>query len=243
MLKFGPKIAGLAFCASILATTTACGGSETAGDSSANEEAAAIDEAVETNVAEAQDAVDEAADEAGDAAADAADDAGDAMNDAAENARTAMSDMAESASQAAEDAAGAAEEAAADAAEKVENMAEAAGDDAAAGVQNAAYAALEGDAAKGKRVFVKCMACHAVQEGQNKVGPSLHGIVGREAGTVEGFNYSDANKNSGIVWNEPVLFEYLENPQEYIPGTKMIFPGLPSEQDRADVIAYLKEQS
>ncbi|MHA7871049.1 MAG: cytochrome c family protein, partial [Hyphococcus sp.] len=62
-------------------------------------------------------------------------------------------------------------------------------------------------------------------------------------GSVPNFNYSDANKNSGIVWTEDILFAYLENPQEYIPGTRMIFPGLPSEQDRADVIAYLKDAS
>ena len=104
----------------------------------------------------------------------------------------------------------------------------------------AAYAALEGDAAKGKRVFTKCMSCHAVKEGQNRVGPSLYGVVGREAGTVEGFKYSDANANSGIVWTEEILFEYLEDPRGYLPGTKMIFNGLPKEQDRADVIAYLK---
>jgi cytochrome c len=102
------------------------------------------------------------------------------------------------------------------------------------------YAAFTGDAAAGKKVFVKCMACHVVTEGQNRVGPSLYGIVGRSAGSIAGFNYSPANKNSGIMWTEQVMFEYLKNPQAYIPGTKMVFPGLPSGQDRADVIAYLK---
>lgn len=105
---------------------------------------------------------------------------------------------------------------------------------------NSAYAGLTGDAAKGRRVFARCMACHTVQEGQNRVGPSLYGMVGRPAGTVDGFNYSDANANSGITWTEETLFAYLENPQEYMPGTRMIFPGIPSEQDRADIIAYLK---
>jgi len=105
------------------------------------------------------------------------------------------------------------------------------------------YASYDGDAAAGKRVFVKCMACHSIQEGQNRVGPSLYGVVGREAGTVDGFNYSDANADSGITWTEETLFAYLENPQEYIPGTKMIFPGLPKPQDRADVIAYLKSEA
>lgn len=102
------------------------------------------------------------------------------------------------------------------------------------------YAAFTGDPANGKKVFVKCMACHVVTEGQNRVGPSLYGIVGRSAGAIAGFNYSAANKNSGITWTEDVMFAYLKNPQAYIPGTKMVFPGLPSGQDRADVIAYLK---
>ncbi len=102
------------------------------------------------------------------------------------------------------------------------------------------YAALTGDAATGKRVYVKCIACHTVLEGQNRVGPSLYRIFGREAGSVEGFNYTDANANSSITWTEEIMFAYLENPQEYIPGTRMIFAGLPDPQDRADLIAYLK---
>lgn len=109
----------------------------------------------------------------------------------------------------------------------------------ASGELPADHPALGGDPAAGKRVFIKCMSCHAVKEGQNRVGPSLYGIVGRPAGSVDGFNYSDANANSGIVWTKDVMFEYLENPQEYIPGTRMVFPGLPSEKDRRDVIAYL----
>ena len=109
---------------------------------------------------------------------------------------------------------------------------------AAAGGED--YAAFTGDATAGKRVFVKCLACHVVTQGQNRVGPSLYGIVGRPAGSIPGFAYSPANKNSGITWTEDVLFAYLKNPQAYIPGTKMVFPGLPSGQDRADVIAYLK---
>lgn len=102
------------------------------------------------------------------------------------------------------------------------------------------YAAFTGDAAAGKRVFIKCLACHVAVQGQNKVGPSLYGIVGRPAGSIAGFAYSAANKNSGITWTEEVMFAYLKNPQAYVPGTKMVFPGLPSGQDRADVIAYLK---
>ena len=102
------------------------------------------------------------------------------------------------------------------------------------------YANFTGDAAAGKAVFAQCRTCHTTEEGKNMTGPSLHNVVGREAGTVAGFNYSDANKNSGITWTEQKLFQYLEKPQRVIPGTKMIFPGLPDAQKRADVIAYLK---
>lgn len=101
-------------------------------------------------------------------------------------------------------------------------------------------AGFTGDAANGQRVFTQCRTCHQVQPGRNMVGPSLYGILGREAGSVEGFRYSDANANSGIVWTEEVMYEYLENPARYIPGTIMAFPGLRREQDRVDVIAYLK---
>ncbi len=102
------------------------------------------------------------------------------------------------------------------------------------------YASYTGDAAKGKRVFAQCMTCHAVAEGRNNVGPSLYQIVGRHTGSVEGFKYSDANKNKDIVWTEENLFVYLEKPTDFIPGTIMAFPGLRNPQDRADVIAYLK---
>ncbi len=105
----------------------------------------------------------------------------------------------------------------------------------------ASTALADGDAVKGKKVFAKCMACHAVEAGKNKVGPTLHGIIGRKAGTVEGFTYSDAMKNAGITWNEAELDKYLTNPKKDIPGNKMAFPGLPKPDDRANVIAYLKE--
>jgi cytochrome c len=106
-----------------------------------------------------------------------------------------------------------------------------------------AYSTLTGDAAAGEKTFVQCKACHVLEEGQNRVGPSLHGIIGRTAGQVAGFNYSAANKNSGKVWDEETLYTYLENPQAFIPGTKMIFAGLKKPQDRANVIAYLKTAS
>jgi len=96
-----------------------------------------------------------------------------------------------------------------------------------------------GDPAAGEKVFVQCQTCHVREPGQNRVGPSLAGIVGREAGTVEGYQYSPANANSGITWTKEKLFQYLQNPQRVVPGTKMAFAGLSDAQQRADVIAYL----
>ena len=107
--------------------------------------------------------------------------------------------------------------------------------------------AQEGNAEEGAEVFKKCRACHDVgPEAKNKVGPLLNGIIGRKAGTIEGFSYSDANKNAAgkdLVWTEEVLFKYLENPLAFMPGTKMAFAGLKDPQDRKDVIAYLKKFS
>ncbi len=104
--------------------------------------------------------------------------------------------------------------------------------------------AQEGDPAAGKRVFNQCRACHVINREQNRVGPHLVGVVGREAGTVEGFRYSEAHlakAEEGLVWNEETLDEYLKDPAAYIPGNKMVYRGLPDAQDRADLIAYLKE--
>jgi cytochrome c len=110
----------------------------------------------------------------------------------------------------------------------------------AAALVAAGAARADGDAEAGKNVFKKCHACHNVGEGaKNAVGPELNGVVGRKAGTAEGYNYSEANKNSGITWDAATLDVYLKNPKEKVPGTKMAFPGLPSDKDRADVIAYL----
>ncbi len=119
----------------------------------------------------------------------------------------------------------------------------AAGTPAAGGGATLQLAGLTGNATAGERVFVQCKTCHAIEEGVNKVGPSLHGIIGRQAGSVPNFRYSTANKNSGITWSEDILFAYLENPRQYIPGTYMSFVGLKQPQQRADVIAYLKTQS
>jgi cytochrome c len=105
-------------------------------------------------------------------------------------------------------------------------------------------AAQDGKVEDGAEVFKKCRACHDVgPDAKNKVGPLLNDILGRHAGSIEGFNYSDANKaagTQGLVWTDEVLFKYLENPLSFMPGTKMAFAGLKDEQDRRDVIAYLK---
>ena len=103
-------------------------------------------------------------------------------------------------------------------------------------------AAVAQDAAAGEKVFAKCKVCHRIGEGaKNFVGPVLNGVVGRKAGTYPGYNYSEANKNSGITWTEENLKTYLKNPQKMVPGTKMVFPGLSSETDIDNVIAYLKQ--
>ena len=101
----------------------------------------------------------------------------------------------------------------------------------------------DGDAAAGKKVFNKCKACHSIDEEKNKVGPHLVGLVGRTAGTVEDFKYSDAMKESGIVWTAETLAPYLEKPKDVVPGTKMAFAGLKKPEDIANLIAYIEEES
>ncbi len=131
-------------------------------------------------------------------------------------------------------------------AEEDADGAEAATDEAAAPAEEAAAAATAGfagmttDAKAGERVFALCRSCHVLEEGVNRVGPSLYNIVGRKSGTVEGYSYSEANKSSGVTWTTDVLFEYLEDPKGFMPGTKMAFPGIKNPQDRANLIAYLE---
>lgn len=103
-------------------------------------------------------------------------------------------------------------------------------------------AAAAQDAAAGEKVFAKCKICHQIGEGaKNMVGPVLNGVVGRHAGVYPGYHYSDANKNSGITWDEATLKVYLKDPKAKVPGTKMVFPGLQSDSDIDNVIAYLKQ--
>jgi cytochrome c len=103
-------------------------------------------------------------------------------------------------------------------------------------------AALAQDAEAGKASFNKCLACHAIGEGaKNKVGPELNGIDGRKSGTAVDYNYSDANKNSGITWNEAQFKEYIKDPRAKIPGTKMVFAGIKNEKEINDLWAYISQ--
>jgi cytochrome c len=113
---------------------------------------------------------------------------------------------------------------------------------AAAFVLAGAMPASAQDAAAGEKTFLKCRACHQVGEtAKNGVGPKLNGLFGRKAGSIEGFNYSEANKSSNVVWTEEVFAKYIRDPKEFMPGNKMVFPGLTADKDIADVTAYLKQ--
>ena len=105
-----------------------------------------------------------------------------------------------------------------------------------------ASAALAQDAAAGKTSFNKCLACHAIGEGaKNKVGPQLNGLDGRKSGTAPDYSYTDANKNSGITWNEAQFKEYIKDPKAKIPGTKMAFAGIKNEKEVNDLWAFLAQ--
>src|SRR5436305_697350 len=102
--------------------------------------------------------------------------------------------------------------------------------------------AQDADLAAGKTSFNKCLACHAIGDGaKNKVGPVLNGLDGRKSGTAEGYSYSEANKSSGITWNETVFKEYIKDPKAKIPGTKMAFAGIKNEKEVNDLWAYLSQ--
>jgi cytochrome c len=104
----------------------------------------------------------------------------------------------------------------------------------------AAPSALAADAANGQKVFRQCQACHVVDKEQNRVGPHLVGIIGRPAGSVEGFKYSPAMAESGIVWTPETIAQYLADPRAFVNGNRMAFAGLRKPEDIADVIAYLE---
>ncbi|MDZ4369689.1 MAG: cytochrome c family protein [Afipia sp.] len=110
---------------------------------------------------------------------------------------------------------------------------------AAAGFATSANAQ---DVAAGEKSFNKCRACHQVGEtAKNTVGPVLNGLFGRKSGTIEGYNYTDANKNSGITWDDAVFAEYIKDPKAKIPGTKMAFAGIKKEDEIKDLTAFLKQ--
>ena len=97
------------------------------------------------------------------------------------------------------------------------------------------------DAALGEKSFLKCKACHQIGEGaRNGVGPNLNALIGRKSGSVEGYSYSEANKNSGLTWDEDTFRDYIKNPKAKISGTKMIFAGIPKDDEIDNLIAYFK---
>ena len=107
----------------------------------------------------------------------------------------------------------------------------------------ATQAQASGDAAKGEKVFAKCKACHVVDAETNKVGPYLKGVIGRNVASVEGYQYSAAMLEVATAnpqWTEELFVKYIENPKAMVPKTKMVFPGLKKEEDRADLLAFLK---
>ncbi len=103
-------------------------------------------------------------------------------------------------------------------------------------------AALAQDVAAGETSFRKCAPCHSIgPDAANKVGPELNGLDGRKSGMVDGFNYSDANKASGITWSEAIFKEYIKDPRAKIPGTKMVFAGIKSEKEIGDLWSYVSQ--
>ncbi len=110
-------------------------------------------------------------------------------------------------------------------------------------IKDATGAKFTGDATAGENTFRQCAACHKIEVGKNGIGPSLHGVAGRKAGSLAGYNFSGPMKNSNLTWDDQTLADYLENPRKKVVGTKMTYAGLRKPQDRANVIAYIKKAS
>lgn len=98
-----------------------------------------------------------------------------------------------------------------------------------------------GDAQRGAQVFAQCKVCHSLDAGKNMVGPSLHGLIGRKAGSVPGYAYSPAMKNANVTWNDDTLSKYLSDPKAFIPGDKMVFNGIKDPTRLGDLLAYLNQ--
>jgi len=113
---------------------------------------------------------------------------------------------------------------------------------AAVALVAATGAAQAQDLAAGEQSFRKCLPCHSVgEDAKNKIGPVLNGLEGRKSGTIEGYNYSEANKKAEIVWSEAAFKDYIVNPMAKVPGTKMAFAGIKNEKEIADLWAYLSQ--
>ena len=106
-----------------------------------------------------------------------------------------------------------------------------------------AHAQPAGDPVRGKAVYARCAACHDLNTGATRLGPSLKGVVGRTSGTMPNFNYSQAMKNKAVTWDAASLDAYLAGPARYVPGNRMAFPPLANAQDRADLIAFLQQSA
>ena len=106
-----------------------------------------------------------------------------------------------------------------------------------------AHAQGPADAQRGAQVFAQCKICHSLEAGKNMVGPSLHGLIGRQAGSVPGYAYSPAMKNANVTWDDDTLSKYLADPKAFIPGDKMVFPGVKDPSKLGDLLAYLNQAS
>ncbi|MEM7044422.1 MAG: cytochrome c family protein [Pseudomonadota bacterium] len=244
------------------AETEAAEGAE-GGESETEEDVAAAEGAVEEAAAEAaaeaaddsvavaeeaEDTAEEVAEAASDvvegaeeAAAEASESVADAASEAVEQAADAAAAVTDAAGDAAQAVAGAAGAAVAAVSEAVSDAGDAAEDAADAAASGLVAMITDGDIAKGEKVSKKCKACHVFEEGgKNKLGPALWGIVGRDIASHEGFNYSGALNELEGDWTYEALDQFLAAPKKYVPGTKMVYAGLKKEQDRADLIAYLR---